>query len=157
MRILVIEDEHKVVGFIKKGLEAEQYAVDVASDGQCGLELALTYEYDLLSGAVDRSNQLQVADLVLDRISHQVTRAGKLIDLTAKEFALLEYLMTNAGQVCSRAMIIEHVWDQSFDSFTNVVDVYIRYLRNKIDRPFEPKLIQTVRGVGYVLREEGEQ
>jgi DNA-binding response OmpR family regulator len=86
-----------------------------------------------------------------------VTRAGKSIDLTAKEFILLEYLMSNAGQVCSRNMIIEHVWDQGFDSFTNIVDVYIRYLRNKVDRDFEPPLIHTVRGVGYVLSEEREQ
>ena len=107
----------------------------------------------LRRGAVDRRSQLQVADLLLDRTGRQVTRAGKLIELTAKEFALLEYLMTNAGQVCSRSMIIEHVWDQSFEGFTNIVDVYIRYLRHKVDRTFEPKLIHTVRGVGYALRE----
>ena len=120
-------------------------------------ELVMRVKALLHRRAVDRSNQLQVADLVLDRVSRQVTRAGKPIELTAKEFVLLEYLMTNAGQVCSRALIIEHVWDQSFDGFTNVVDVYVRYLRNKIDRHFEPKLIHTVRGVGYVLREEDER
>ena len=225
MRILVVEDEYKVASFIKKGLEAERYAVDVASDGRDGIELALGHDYDLLildlmlpglsgsealpmvrrykptlpililtardglpdkikhfeqgcddyltkpfafaellmrvkallrRGAAHRSNELQVADLVLDRISRKVTRSGKPIDLTSKEFALLEYLMTNAGQVCSRAMIIQHVWDQSFDSFTNIVDVYIRYLRNKIDRHFEPKLLHTVRGVGYILGEESK-
>jgi two-component system copper resistance phosphate regulon response regulator CusR len=118
-------------------------------------ELVMRVKALLRRGAVNRSNQLHVADLVLDRISRKVTRAGKPIDLTTKEFALLEYLMTNTGQVCSRAMIIEHVWDQGFDSFTNIVDVYIRYLRNKIDRNFEPKLIHTLRGVGYVLGEGG--
>jgi DNA-binding response OmpR family regulator len=86
-------------------------------------------------------------------MARKVTRSGKPIELTVKEFVLLEYLMSHVGQVCSRTMIIEHVWDQSFDSFTNIVDVYIRYLRNKIDRNFEPPLIHTVRGVGYVLRE----
>jgi len=226
MRILVVEDEQKLASFIKKGLEAERYAVDTAEHGENGLELALIHDYDLLildlmlpgmsgsdvlravrdskpalpilvltardglqdkikhfeqgcddyltkpfafaelvmrvkallrRGAVQRKDQLQIVDLVLDRISRRVTRAGKSIDLTAKEFILLEYLMSNAGQVCSRNMIIEHVWDQSFDSFTNIVDVYIRYLRNKVDRDFEPPLIHTVRGVGYVLTEEREQ
>ncbi|MBI1747868.1 MAG: response regulator transcription factor [Acidobacteria bacterium] len=220
MRILLVEDEFKMASFIKKGLEAERYAVDLVSDGPSGMERALWQDYDLLildlmlpglsgsdilktvrdqkptipililtardglpdkikhfergcddyltkpfafaelvmrvkallrRGAVRRSNDLQVADLVLDRNSRRVLRAGKPIDMTAKEFALLEYLMLNAGQVCSRAILIEHVWDQSFDTFTNIVDVYIRYLRNKIDRHFEPKLIHTVRGVGYVL------
>jgi two-component system copper resistance phosphate regulon response regulator CusR len=226
MRILVVEDEQKLASFIKKGLEAERYAVDTAEHGENGLELALIHDYDLLildlmlpgmsggdvlravrdrkpalpilvltardgledkikhfeqgcddyltkpfafaelvmrvkallrRGGVQRKDQLQIVDLVLDRISRRVTRAGKSIDLTAKEFILLEYLMSNAGQVCSRNMIIEHVWDQGFDSFTNIVDVYIRYLRNKVDRDFEPPLIHTVRGVGYVLSEEREQ
>lgn len=223
MRILVIEDEVKVASFIKKGLEAERYAVDVAYDGKTGLALALTYQFDLLildlmlpgfSGSEvlksvrskksdlpililtardalqdklthfekgcddyltkpfafaelvmrvkallrrstpDRRSTLQIADLILDRNSRKVTRSAKSIELTAKEFAILEFLMSNAGNVCSRNMIIEHVWDQSFDPFTNVVDVYIRYLRNKIDRHLDPKLIHTIRGVGYVLREE---
>jgi two-component system copper resistance phosphate regulon response regulator CusR len=223
MRILVVEDEKKVASFIKKGLEAERYAVDVVHDGKSGLDMAETFEYDLLildlmlpilSGSdvlidlrrkkpqlpilvltardalqdkllhfergcddyltkpfafaelvmrvkallrrtgPERKNQLQIADMILDRTTRKVIRAGKTIELTVKEFALLEYLMIHAGAVCSRNMIIEHIWDQSFDSFTNVVDVYIRYLRNKIDKPFEPRLIHTVRGVGYVLREE---
>ena len=90
-------------------------------------------------------------DLELDRLSQQVKRAGKRIDLTAKEYSLLEYLMSNAGRVLSRTMIIEHVWDQSFDGITNIVDVYVRHLRSKVDDPFDPKLIRTVRGVGYTI------
>ncbi len=99
-------------------------------------------------------SQLQVSDLVLDPVSHRVSRGGKLINLTAKEYALLEFLMRHAGEVVTRTQIIEHVWDQHFDSDTNVVGVYITYLRQKIDHQFEPKLIHTIRGVGYVLREE---
>jgi len=226
MRILLVEDESKVANFIEKGLQAERFVVDVAGDGQKGLDLALAHDYDLLildlmlpglsgtdllsnvrrhkpnvpililtardalndkllnfeqgcddyvtkpfafaelvmrvkallrRGATQKKDQLQVSDLVLDRLGRKVMRAGKPIDLTVKEFVLLEYLMANEGQVCSRNMIIEHVWDQTFDSFTNIVDVYIRYLRNKIDRSFEPPLIHTVRGVGYVLSHEIER
>jgi heavy metal response regulator len=98
--------------------------------------------------------QLQTADLVLDPVSHKVSRAGQPIELTAKEYALLEFLMRHAGEVVTRTRIIEHVWDQHFDSDTNVVGVYINYLRQKIDQPFASKLLHTVRGVGYVLREE---
>lgn len=105
----------------------------------------------LRRGAVNRSNGIRVADLELDRLSQTVRRGGKRIELTAKEYALLEYLMANAGRVLSRTMIIEHVWDQSFDSVTNIVDVYVRHLRNKVDEPFEQKLIRTVRGVGYSI------
>jgi DNA-binding response OmpR family regulator len=226
MRILVVEDEHKLASFIAKGLEAERFVVDAADDGQKGLELALAHDYDLLildlmlpklsgtdvraavrryrpnlpililsardalrdklqhfeqgcddyltkpfafaelvmrvkallrRGATQKKDKLRVADLSLDRLTRKVIRAGKPVDLTVKEFVLLEYLMANEGQVCSRSMIIEHVWDQSFDSFTNIVDVYIRYLRNKIDRNFNPRLIHTVRGVGYVLSHEIER
>ncbi|MDX1410956.1 MAG: winged helix-turn-helix domain-containing protein, partial [Nitrospirales bacterium] len=82
----------------------------------------------------------------------EVTRAGQRIELTAKEYALLEYLMRNAGRVLTRPMITEHVWDLDFDTFTNVIDVYISYLRNKIDRGRESSLIQTVRGSGYMIR-----
>jgi two-component system copper resistance phosphate regulon response regulator CusR len=94
---------------------------------------------------------VRVGDLELDRLSQQVKRAGKRIDLTSKEYSLLEYLMSNAGRVLSRTMIIEHVWNQSFDCITNIVDVYVRHLRNKVDDPYEHKLIRTVRGVGYTI------
>ena len=224
MRILVIEDDPRVASFIRRGLAADKFMVDVAPDGQSGLELAVSRDYSLIvldlmlpgmtgqevlaglrktnravpvliltargavrdkvelfqkgcddyltkpfafaefqarvkallrRGKTETQDTLQVADLRLDFNKRQVTRGGKKIDLTLKEFALLEYLARNAGQVLSRSMIVDHVWDQSFDSFTNVVDVYIRYLRNKIDQGFEPKLIHTVRGVGYVLNAEG--
>jgi two-component system copper resistance phosphate regulon response regulator CusR len=105
----------------------------------------------LRRGPLTRSSLVRVSDLELDRLSQQVKRAGKRIDLTVKEYSLLEYLMSNAGRVLSRTMIIEHVWDQSFDGITNIVDVYVRHLRNKVDDPFEQKLIRTVRGVGYTI------
>ena len=222
MRILLIEDEIKLAAFIKRGLVAERYAVDVANDGRTGLELAQTYQYDLIlldlmlpgmdggevlrrirkenssvpvlilsargsvqdkvshmetgaddyltkpfafaeflvrikalmrRGPVNRASTVRIADLELDRLSQRVKRGGQCIDLTCKEYALLEYLMSNAGRVLSRNMIIEHVWDQSFDGITNIVDVYIRHLRNKVDTGHEPKLLKTVRGVGYTIRE----
>ena len=225
MRLLLIEDEAKVARFIARGLEAERFAVDVAADGDSGLELATGYQYDLIildlmlpgisgteilqrlrrvnehvpvlvltardalgdkvrhfelgaddyltkpfafaelmvrikallrRGSVNRSSVLRIADLELDRLSQQVRRAGKKIELTGKEYALLEYLMSNAGRVVSRTMIIDHVWDQSFDGATNIVDVYVRHLRNKVDEPHERKLIHTVRGVGYAIREDDE-
>jgi len=225
MRILLIEDEVKLSSFINRGLVAERYAVDVAKDGRSGLELAQTYQYDLIlldlmlpgmdgsevlrrirkedssvpvlilsardtvqdkvahiekgaddyltkpfafaellvrikalmrRGPVNRASTIRVSDLELDRLSQQVKRAGQRIDLTAKEYALLEYLMSNAGRVLSRNMIIEHVWDQSFDGITNIVDVYIRHLRNKVDTGHESKLLRTVRGVGYTIREGAE-
>ena len=96
---------------------------------------------------------LQVADLSLNLLSHRVTRAGHEIELTAKEYALLEFLMRHAGEVVTRTMIAEHVWDIHFDSFTNVIDVYINYLRRKIESGRGRKLIHTVRGRGYVLSE----
>ena len=96
----------------------------------------------------------RVADLEMDVASRKVTRSGRRISLTPKEFSLLEYLVRNRGNVLTRTMIAEHVWDQHFDSFSNVVDVYIRYLRAKVDDGFPTKLIHTIRGVGYVLSEE---
>ncbi len=96
-------------------------------------------------------NKLRVADLELNRTDRRVSRGGKDIDLSPKEYALLEYLMTNAGRRVTRAMVLEHVWQHSFDTNTNVVDVYINYLRKKVDGNLEPKLIRTVRGIGYVL------
>src|SRR3954466_1290592 len=94
---------------------------------------------------------LTVEDLVMDLLSRRVTRAGTVVDLRPREFALLEYLMRNAGKVVSKTMILSHVWEYNFDPQTNIVDVLVSRLRDKIDRAFEPKLIQTVRGVGYVL------
>jgi len=98
------------------------------------------------------STMLAVEDLALNLVTHKVSRAGKEIELTAKEYALLEYLMRNAGSVVTRTMISEHVWDADFDTFTNVIDVYINYLRNKIDSGHKKKLIATVRGRGYILK-----
>jgi len=102
----------------------------------------------------NRSNVLRVGDLEIDRLTQQVRRAGKRIELTSKEYSLLEYLASHAGRVLSRTMIIEHVWDESFEGLTNIVDVYVRHLRSKVDDPFPTKLIRTVRGVGYALSEE---
>jgi heavy metal response regulator len=96
--------------------------------------------------------KLQVADLTMDLLAHKVLRAGREIELTAREFALLEFLIRNVGIVVTRTMIAEHVWDVNFDTFTNVIDVYMSYLRDKIDRAFPVKLIQTVRGRGYVIK-----
>src|SRR5882672_11327507 len=114
-------------------------------------ELLVRVKALLRRGPVSRASVLRVADLELDRLSQQVKRAGKRVELTSKEYSLLEYLLANAGRVLSRTMIIEHVWDQSFDGITNIVDVYVRHLRNKIDDPYEHKLIRTVRGVGYTI------
>jgi heavy metal response regulator len=107
----------------------------------------------LRRGAPTQPLTLTLADLSLDPMTHQVTRAGKKIDLTAKEFSLLEFFLRNPGRVLSRALIAQHVWGVDFDTFTNVIDVYVKYLRKKIDSDFEPKLIHTVRGAGYVMRE----
>jgi len=179
MRILVVEDEPKVASFIQRGLEAERYHVDVEHDGDAGLTRALGEEYDLviLDVMLPRRDGLsvlrelrarrrtvpvllltaappllEIADLRLDPATRQVTRAGRPIELTAREHALLEYFLRNPGRVLSRAMIAQHVWGVSFDTFTNVIDVYVNYLRRKIDAGFEPKLLHTVRGAGYVLR-----
>jgi len=102
---------------------------------------------------VDKSSILIVADLELNQLTHRVTRGGNEIPLTSKEYALLEYLMLHANQVVTRTMISEHIWNEHFDTFTNVIDVYINYLRNKIDTGFRKPLIHTVRGSGYVLKE----
>jgi two-component system copper resistance phosphate regulon response regulator CusR len=104
---------------------------------------------------VERADILRIADLELNRLTQQVRRGGLRIDLTAKEYALFEYLLCSPGRVFSRTMILNHVWDQSFEGVTNIVDVYVRYLRKKVDEPFPVKIIHTIRGVGYCVREEG--
>ena len=221
MRILVVEDEQKVASFIKKGLEEEGYAVDVAADGEEGLALGLARVHDLIvldirlpkmdglrvlqalrqdhvtapvllltvratiedkvlgldAGADDYLTKpfafqelvarvrallrrraeadpavLRIDDLTLDPARRTVTRGGEKIDLTPREFALLDYFMRNPGRVLTRTMIAEHVWDYSFDTSTNVIDVYVNYIRKKIDSGREPKLLHTMRGVGYVLK-----
>ncbi len=117
-------------------------------------ELKLRVRALLRRQPATRSHVLRVSDLEIDRLGQQVRRSGKRIDLTAKEYALLEYLASHPGRVLSRTMIIEHVWDESFEGLTNIVDVYVRHLRTKVDDSFPTKLIRTVRGVGYVLGEE---
>lgn len=107
----------------------------------------------LIRRGTAQSSQLNVGDLSLDLASRQVMRGGKRIELTPKEFTLLHYLIRHRDHVVTRSMIAEHVWDMSFDSGSNVIDVYIRYLRSKIDAPFDTKLIHTRRGIGYVLSE----
>jgi DNA-binding response OmpR family regulator len=104
----------------------------------------------------NHSYTVHVGDLELDRLTQKVRRAGRRIDLTAKEYALLEYLAANAGRVLTRTMIMEHVWDESFEGLTNIVDVYVRHLRTKVDEAHEKKLIRTVRGAGYCLSDEAD-
>jgi DNA-binding response OmpR family regulator len=223
MRILVIEDDQKIAGAIKRGLEMKGYAVDAVHDGPTGLAHAVDSDYDVVildrmlpggmdgveiaekvrkeavnvpilmltargtigdkvqglnSGADDylvkpfsfdeltarikallrrpeitRGAVLTVGDLSLDTISYEVSRSGQPIRLSQREYALLEYLMYHHGQVVSKDMIISHVWNGESDILPNTVEVYVGYLRNKIDRPFKrkPALLQTKRGFGYKL------
>lgn len=222
MRILVVEDEHKIANSIKKGLEQESYAIDVAYDGKTGYDLAVSEAYDVIlldrllpeldglelckrvrqqhvhtpilmltakgqisdrveglnSGADDyvtkpfafeellariralsrrpkesTSSILTLNGLSLDTVSFEVKRKGKDIVLSHKEFALLEYLLRHPNQIMTKDQIIAHVWDYDADILTNTVEVYIGYLRNKVDKPFgsEKPLIQTVRGFGYKI------
>ncbi len=224
-KILIVEDEPKVAGFIKRGLEEQSYEAEVAYDGQIGKKKAFANDYDLIildinipllngyelcktirtkntrvpvlmltamgttddklsgfdSGADDylvkpfefrellarvkvllkrtkgtemSSNVLKVADLEMNLESKTVKRAEKKIDLTAKEFALLEYFIMNKGKVVSRAEIAEKIWEINFDTGTNIIDVYVNFLRKKMDRDFFPKLIHTQVGMGYILKEE---
>lgn len=221
MRILLIEDERRLASVVKRGLEEERYAVDVAHDGVEGLGLAETGEHDLIvldvmlpgidgftvarrlrqkrintpilmltardsvddrvagldSGGDDyltkpfafrellararallrrdalvKDPVIGVGDLEVDTVRHAVRRSGTEVELTSKEYAVLEFLVRNPDRVLSRTQIAEHVWDYDFTAMSNVVDVYIRQLRRKIDEGREPKLIQTVRGSGYRLR-----
>lgn len=223
MRILVIEDEHKIARALKKALEQENYAVDVAYDGDDGYAMATTEPYDaaiidrmipgeydglsivgamrkskihtpvilltalatvkdrtdgLYGGADDylvkpfaleellarvralmrrpveqQSNVLKVGDLTLDTVNCVVKRANQTINLTGREFALLEYMMRNPGRLMSKDSIIAHVWDYDANILPNTVEVYIKYLREKIDMPFKIKLIHTVRGFGYKIED----
>jgi two-component system copper resistance phosphate regulon response regulator CusR len=223
MRILVIEDEPRIIEFIKQGLEQEGFQVDAVSDGKTGLSYALSYGYDAIildimlpyidgyevcselrsrgletpiimltardavadrveglnAGAddyltkpfafeelvariravtrrrqsVSTVNTVKIEDMEIDLDRHKVLRAGKEIDLTPKEYKLLEYLAGNKNKVLSRAKIMENVWGFDFDAETNVVDVYIRYLRQKLDDDHDKKLIKTVRGFGYIFGE----
>jgi heavy metal response regulator len=106
----------------------------------------------LRRGPAEKSTSLVVGDLALDLVSHKARRGDKLIELTAKEYTLLEYFMRNANKVLSRTIISEHIWNYNFDTGTNIIDVYINHLRNKIDGGFDKKLIHTVRGVGYMMK-----
>jgi len=108
----------------------------------------------LRRGSQEKSTVLSIADLELDTVSHKAKRGDRVIDLTAKEYALLEYFLRNKDRVLSRTIISEHIWDYNFDTGTNLIDVYVNHLRNKIDSGFACKLIHTVRGVGYVMRED---
>jgi len=119
------------------------------------LELSARARALLRRSHLPSESVLKIRDLSLDRVEHRVERGGRAIELTTKEFSLLEYLMRNAGRRLTRAMIIEHVWNLTFDSTTNVVDVYINYLRRKVDDGFPVSLIHTVRGVGYQLSGDG--
>jgi DNA-binding response OmpR family regulator len=219
MRVLVVEDDRKVGGFIRTGLEQEGYAVDLLTDGRDASDQARTVDYDavvldlmlpgrsglqvlrdlrarkpslpvliltardsvedrvggldagaddymakpfalaelsarlraLLRRGAPRESVLRVADLEMDTVRRLVRRAGALIELKPKEYALLEFLMRNTDRPLTRSLIIEHVWDIHFDSISNVVEVHINSLRNKIDRGYGVQLIHTVRGVGYML------
>lgn len=108
----------------------------------------------LRRGTAEKSTILSIADLELDTVTHKARRDGKAVELTVKEYALLEFLLRNKERVLSRTVISEHIWDYSFDTGTNLIDVYVNHLRNKIDTGYPTKLIHTVRGVGYVMREE---
>ena len=116
-------------------------------------ELVVRVKALLRRGATKRDNLIRIADLEIDRVHHQVRRNGSSIKLTSKEYSLLEYMALNRDRVVSRSMIVDHVWDQSFDGLTNIVDVYVRQLRTKIDEPYDQHLIRTVRGSGYCLGE----
>ncbi len=117
-------------------------------------ELLVRVKALLRRSAANADQVLRVADLEIDPTRRVVRRAGKRIELTTKEFALLEYLASNAGRVLSRSMIVDHVWDESFENLTNIVDVYVRFLRQKVDESFGRKLIHTVRGIGYSLADK---
>jgi len=167
MRVLIAEDDDKIASFIVKGLKQAGFAVDRSADGEEGLYLAVNHPYDAavidillarIQALIRRSSQaseptrLTAGDLSMDLLTREIVRGDRKIDLQPREFALLEYLMHHAGKVVSKSMIMEHVWSYDFDPQTNVVDVLVCRLRNKIDRDFEKKMIHTQRGVGYALK-----
>ena len=172
MRLLVIEDEAKTAKILKKGLSEAGCVVDVAFDGnervrgfELGADDYLVKPFafsELLARVRSRLRRtparpqdvVRMADLEIDLLRQRATRAGQRLDLTTKEFLLLSLLARRAGEVLSRTVIAEAVWDMNFDSETNVVDVSVRRLRSKLDDPFASKLIHTVRGSGYVLEAE---
>lgn len=148
MPILVLTARNRV--------EDRVQGLDMGADDYVGkpfsfLELSARIRALLRRSQLPATSMLTVADLKLDRVERKVERGGRRIDLTVREFALLEYMMRNAGRRVTRAMIIEHVWNLSFDTCTNIVDVYVNYLRRKMDKDFATPLIHTVRGVGYEL------
>jgi two-component system, OmpR family, copper resistance phosphate regulon response regulator CusR len=115
-------------------------------------ELSLRVKALLRRGSVAQVDEIRIDDLEMNRITRQVKRAGKRLELSPKEYSLLEYLMLHAGRTLSRSMIVERVWDQSFEGFTNIVDVYVGHLRRKVDEGYSVKLIRTVRGIGYCIQ-----
>ncbi|MGE5511230.1 MAG: response regulator transcription factor [Bacteroidota bacterium] len=223
MRVLVIEDDREIAHFLQKGLKESGHSADLVEDGESGLEMARSDEYDVLivdrmlprrdglsvvqalrsegnrvpvlilsalgevddrvkglkaggddyltkpfalsellariealarrSAPEELETRYVVGDLVLDRLSHKVSRAGEAILLQPREFRLLEYLMKHAGQVVTRTMLLENVWDYHFDPQTNVIDVHVSRLRSKIDKGFDKALLHTVRGAGYMIRD----
>jgi len=139
-------------------IEDKVNGLDVGADDYLTKPFAFEEFLARVRALVRRKNtaktpQLKIADLELNQLTHKVKRAGKEISLTSKEYALLEYFMSHADQIITRTMISEHVWNEDFDSFTNVIDVYVRYLRNKIDKGFKRPLLHTIRGTGYLLSE----
>lgn len=140
----------------EKILHFENGADDYLTKPFSFVELLMRLKALLRRGQVQRPDQLRIGDLEIDRLTRNIRRAGRKIELSAKEYALLDHLANNAGRALSRAMIIEHVWDQSFETLTNIVDVYVRQLRMKVDDGFDHKLIRTVRGVGYMICAEEE-
>jgi DNA-binding response OmpR family regulator len=176
VRVLLIEDSAPIVRAVRQGLEEEGFAVDVATDGEEGDVKARTTSYDVIvldrmlpkvddglsllariRALIRRGHQqkdpvLRCYDLEIDTAARQVKRAGTTIHLTPREYALLEFLAFHRGKVVTRSMIWEHLYDEYDENTSNVVDVYIRYLRNKVDKGFEPQLILTRWGEGYMLR-----
>src|SRR5215472_1707646 len=150
MRALIIEDDRKAAQLLAKGLREERFAVDLAHSASSGDELARIHALLRRSG-LTRPVVLEVADLTLDPRSHRVARGGQAIDVTPKEYAILEVLMRSKGQAVSRSDLAQRVWETDQDSFSNLVDVHISHLRRKIDPPGAVPLIHTVRGRGFLL------